>query len=538
MGSTLGERYVRTRRRERRNAVDKLVRHFAARTKLRIIVLTFSYCILFVVMHRTLALSHETLELFLRNEHSPCTYPAILRLYMRDQVFNLLGFFLVSSIIAGQKHWVNSLFALHLVLLLATSISNMPFFGDEPQHLAYVQTLLRSGRIPLTTDIVSPDYVLAVRDATRPAISIVEHPTFFYEAIQPPLYYALMGMIAAPIGFFRHPALSFLALRLAGAIMVSIAFHITLKAINRHARLLDASTANGHSAILASLCAAYVAFGPGFFLQFSTVGNEQLSMLVNAFLFYYMCRWLPRAQWSSTQALTFGILGGLIWLTKLTNIFWLPLICVLTWSRMGFKSACRTAACTIAMGAWWHVYTWWHTGKLTGTQGHLKMVFPILNPDNSRFTLSQFLDRVILPFLSAFGTQPAFVPSLDNIAVGFGTALFVGTFVLLQKGALLVKEKGLSSLSDVEHSHVVLGLWSTIGLWGSFFVALVPTLKYGINFALPRYAYPSLGPIAVVAAAGFTTILRQRIRLLVVCFLATKTAWATVGYVASMRWGP
>ena len=69
---------------------------------------------------------------------------------------------------------------------------------DERAHYDYVQTVAEQQRLPLLTDLVSPE-VQAITDRTWPRPSPVDPATRglagrSYEAFQPPLYY----VVAAP----------------------------------------------------------------------------------------------------------------------------------------------------------------------------------------------------------------------------------------------------------------------------------------------------------------------------------------------------
>ena len=278
------------------------------------------------------------------------------------------------------------------LLLLAVAFAGVahvallpPFEGfDETAHWSYIQQLADTWRIPaygqdrISGDLARYDGPMAAGDGQPYAAWLATHkqvagasngPTHFsegsdlnWEAQHPPLFYALMVLpyrAFAGLSWREHV----LGLRLAAWAMAFAGFALSILTTQRALMQLGVT---GWRLLLPP---AWPFLFPEFFPEFARLTNDALCLLLAAWLWWLVQRWLTSG---GSRARAFW-LGAVLGAGLLTKAFFLPmtlgvalLLGIVAWRRGGLRDAALVPVIALAIGGLWYVTKWRATGSIVG----------------------------------------------------------------------------------------------------------------------------------------------------------------------------
>jgi len=377
------------------------------------------------------------------------------------------------------------------VVAVGTAFSFSRFTLDERAHFAYVESVATDLSIPeVGVDLVSPS-IAAVHEGTYPAPPRVPPARQglggqSYEGFQPPLYYAVAVPAFELAGGDYQRKLRvvrlFNVLLLAGTVLL-------LWLLVRRVAGPDGSA----QAMFA--LALTVLLWPGVVLRAVTVSNASLELLLGMGL--ALASWVVwerrNARWLPALALLLG--AGM--LTRLALVAFAPVVAVVAFDLLrrattparALAAGAGLAAIPLLVLAPWLAHNWDVYGALTGESAIRALQEPLLNPKGTQFGFGEFTDGVR-------GLSRAVVP--DEWWVKFLSAPWRIAGYLLAIAFIAVVALGLARLPRERAARL-----ATIGVVPV--LATLAWITYALfvgnwNFFLPRYLYPELAVLGVVAA--------------------------------------
>jgi len=406
--------------------------------------------------------------------------------------------------------------AMGLLAAATVDIFSDKGFGDEPSHVAYVQTVAEDQRLPvLDRDKVSRE-VSALQTGRDPDVGAPPLPGLRgeqYEAFQPPLYY----VIAAPVflvsdDWFMRVRL----LRALGVFLLMLAAFV-LYQLARHA-LPDAH-------LIAFSAALTVLMWPGVLVMSATVSNASLEILVVCALVYAL--WRADSETSARWLLLAATALGLGILTKFTVAALAPLLIVVAVRYVARSTTERrwlvgaaAAAIPVLLVLPWLLYNLDHYDALTPYELAKQVQAPAMNPGGLDYGFSRFWSGLPDLFAGFYPLEwlfkgPARPPVLGFLFEFVKAAVF-GLPVLL----LLIEPRWLRT----RHTWLLL----------TPFVLGVGTLAYitvieDWPLTIPRFLYPALPALAVFAGVSWVRLFRlprAPAMIALACSCVSAVAWA------------
>ncbi len=426
---------------------------------------------------------------------------------------------------------------------------------DEAQHFHYIQYLYENRALPVEGEtFISPEVVAVSREAGQwgwyPAGTTSE-PTrldpaewtavpqeldshdreqwvrrnlwhFNYEAMQPPLYYAVnVPLYAALPGdtMVKLYGMRLLAVLLA-SLMVPIAY-------------LTAREAFPDSRLVTLGAPVVVLLTQGYALNMSQVTNDALATPLAAAAILALLRMVRRG-YSTRRSLIAGVLIGAAMLTKMTAVFLLPvallaLLLPLAYGREAIKRALVNGALIIApvaaIAAPWILRNISVYGDATGAaaaQPLMSSFFASPLRDMESLRINELLPTFwfgepIFPFPF---WQVAWVPLLTAMVM----ALVGMAFYFAHSYRLHVRE--------IRISVVFLTLTFVLGVG----INLLMPFASGIGGVPGRYLYPLLPTAAFLLLFGIDRLLRrERARFLAEAFLVWMIVWESFNLLAYIQ---
>jgi 4-amino-4-deoxy-L-arabinose transferase-like glycosyltransferase len=425
--------------------------------------------------------------------------------------------------------WLRLLIAaqiLAVTVLAAITVARYPVWTlvDEKAHFAYIQSIADDGRLPVITDVVSPQ-VEAIDENVYPAPPRKDPAKIglggrSYEAQQPPLYY-LLAVPAYELSSNYETKVkiirAFDVLFLLGAIAVFLA-------------LCRQVLGRGEDALAGTALALTVFLWPAVIVRGVTISNEGLEMLIGVGLVYAL--WRAAAQRAAGWLIAAGALVGLGLLTRLTLGYLVPVAIGVAVvgalrgpKRFPWWSLAAAAALPVALLVPWAVFNLDHYDALTPAGAARHQQEALVNPTGRRLGLSDLktdasaMLNAVLPdewwvvFLSS-----AWRVARDVIVPAFLVLpLALGAFAPLRPG-----ERGRAWW--LLAAPLLIGL---LAMLASFVFA-------NWNLFAPRYLHPELPGFALFGALALVR-LWPRPRLVggiaVVVTLALLALWAHLSTV-------
>jgi len=289
--------------------------------------------------------------------------------------------------------WLRLLIAAQVVAvtaLAAITVARYPLWTlvDEGAHFDYVQSIGDDGRLPVITDLVSPQ-VEAIAEHVYPAQPRKNRADIglggrSYEAQQPPLYYLLaVPAFAAGGSDYKTKARvvrAFDVLFLLAAIAVFLA-------------LCREVLGRGPEALAGTALALTVFLWPAVVVRGVTISNEGLELLVGVALVYAL--WRAASERSPGWLVAAGALVGLGLLTRLTLAYLVPVAIGVAVvgalrgpKRFPWWSLVAAAAIPVALLVPWAVFNLDHYNALTPTGAARHQQEAVVNPTGRPLGLS------------------------------------------------------------------------------------------------------------------------------------------------------
>ena len=289
--------------------------------------------------------------------------------------------------------WLRLLIAAQVVAvtaLAAITVARYPLWTlvDEGAHFDYVQSIGDDGRLPVITDLVSPQ-VEAIAEHVYPAQPRKNRADIglggrSYEAQQPPLYYLLaVPAFAAGGSDYKTKARvvrAFDVLFLLAAIAVFLA-------------LCREVLGRGPEGLAGTALALTVFLWPAVVVRGVTISNEGLELLVGVALVYAL--WRAASERSPGWVVAAGALVGLGLLTRLTLAYLVPVAIGVAVvgalrgpKRFPWWSLVAAAAIPVALLVPWAVFNLDHYNALTPTGAARHQQEAVVNPTGRPLGLS------------------------------------------------------------------------------------------------------------------------------------------------------
>ena len=426
---------------------------------------------------------------------------------------------------------------------------------DEAQHFHYIQYLYENRALPVEGEtFISPEVVAVSQDADQwgwyPAGTIsqpvrldpaewtvvppgldshdreqwVRHNLWYfnYEAMQPPLYYAInVPLYAALPGGIM---VKLYGMRLLAALLASLMVPIAY---------LTAREAFPDSRLVTLGAPVVVLLAQGYALNMSQVTNDAMATPLAAAAILVLLRMVRRG-YSTRRSLIAGVLIGAAMMTKMTVVFLLPvallaLLLPLVYGREAIKRALVNGALIIApvaaMAVPWMLRNISVYGDATGAaaaQPLMSSFFasPLRNMESLRINelLPTFwFGEPVFPFPF---WQVAWVPLLAAMVM----ALVGMAFYFAHSYRLHVR--------DIRISVVFLTLTFVLGVG----INLIIPFASGIGGVPGRYLYPLLPTAAFLLLFGIDRLLRrERARFLAETFLIWLIVWESFNLLAYIQ---
>jgi 4-amino-4-deoxy-L-arabinose transferase-like glycosyltransferase len=425
--------------------------------------------------------------------------------------------------------WLRLLIAaqiLAVTVLAAITVARYPLWTlvDEGAHFDYIQAIADDGRVPVVTDLVSPQ-VEAIDENLYPRPPRLDRAKRglagrSYEAQQPPLYYLLAVPAFSVASNYETKAKvvrAFDVLFLLGAIAVFLL-------------LCREVLGRGEEALAGTALAITVFLWPAIVVRGVTISNEGLELLVGVALVYAM--WRAASERRAGWLVAVGALVGLGLLTRLTVAYLVPVAVGVAVvgalrgpKRFPWWSLLIAAALPVALLVPWAVFNLDHYHALTPTEAARHQQEAVVNPTGRRLGLSDLktdasaMLNAILPdewwvvFLSS-----AWRVARDVVVPAFLVVpLALGAFAPLRRD-----ERGRAWW--ILAAPMLIGL---LAMLASFVIA-------NWNLFAPRYLHPEVPGFALFGALALLRLVpRPRVvgGAAVVITLALLALWAHLSTV-------
>ena len=424
-----------------------------------------------------------------------------------------------------------------LFVLLAGSYSvATPLFEspDELWHYPFVWHLARTGQLP-------------VQDPAKPQL-------WKQEGSQPPLYYALAGLLTfyipaddLPGLIYPNPHADIGLVSPDGNINIIVhtareewpwrgavlAIHLT----RFISVLLGAGTVLTVYALgralwpeqqsFALLAMAFVAFNPMFLFIAGSVNNDNLITLLASLVLWQLVS-IRSNKPSIRRFMSLGLLVGLAALTKISGLGLLALVgltlLIEGWrQRSGYMAISGNGlvgCCALVIAGWWYWRNFRLYGDWTGTETMVAMMGPRPFPPTMGQLMSE-MSGLIRSFWGLFGyfsiPMPAFIYHLLNL---FLVAGLVGLSITFLWPPYLKKLPG-----QLHQACPILLGWIILMAAGLLQWTLRTPASQG------RLLFPALAALAIFWAAGWVSLAPARWQILPPLAMFLVSAWAPWGLI-------
>jgi 4-amino-4-deoxy-L-arabinose transferase-like glycosyltransferase len=397
--------------------------------------------------------------------------------------------------------WLRALIVaqvLAVIALAGITVAKYPVWTlvDEGAHFDYVQAIADDGRLPVITDLVSPQ-VEAIDENVYPFPPRKDRVKRglagrSYEAQQPPLYY-LLAVPAFAVGGSDYLT----------KVKVIRAFDIGFLIGAMVVFLLLAREVLGRDdlALAATALAATIFLWPAIVVRGVTISNEGLELLIGVSLTYVM--WRAATERRAGWLIALGALVGLGLLTRLTLAYMVPVAIAVALigtfrgeRRFPWWSLLVAAAIPVALLLPWAIFNLDHYNALTPAQAARAQQEPLVNPDKHTLNWHDFknLSRALLNGVLPDEWWVVFLSNTWRVA----RDIVMPAFLVIP---------------------VILGFWLRPGerlrAWGilaaPIFIGLAAMVVSFVvanwNLFAPRYLHPELPGFALFFALGVTRLI-------------------------------
>ena len=180
-----------------------------------------------------------------------------------------------------------------------------------------------------------------------------------YEALQPPVYYGIFGLLYR-FTHFVSEKFAFYAVRISGII-----FLIPIVILS----VLIVRLAWPKEYELATATALFIALNPAMCSIASSIQNDVLAIVLTLFSIYLSCNWMIEAKLTPHHAFVLGFLVAVSMLTKLTSLFMvvaIPVCAWVLWRRKAYFFILCFLIAIFGFIAWWVVRNQIYYGDPSG----------------------------------------------------------------------------------------------------------------------------------------------------------------------------
>lgn len=312
---------------------------------------------------------------------------------------------------------------------------------------------------------------------------------WFYESVQPPLYYVLMALPFRLFSWDLH--LQILALRGLGVCMLLgvLGACFAMEPVLR--RILPNFPVKCYRALFLFFC-----FSPGVLTRFSTISNEPLAVLFSILCFYWILRMFADGVTGRSWLFCTIFLVAAV-MTKITTLFWFaPLFCLLLWQKK-LKFFFASIGIVFAALVPWFISNYRVYGALTGMGEHAKFIGGVDGVQTKDVWLHTY--RM---FITLFLSPEAQVSSSPRTGVYAASILatFFGILFLLYGAYLAVRFLiGLFQKNEVLSTKKIILIIACAAFVGNLSTIYYGSFSSGINLINGRYLMHS---IPALSAAG------------------------------------
>jgi hypothetical protein len=248
---------------------------------------------------------------------------------------------------------------------------NGSFFTiDERNHFAYSQFIIMNGRVPKFNDV----FPVSEMNQVFPGGSADEK---FIEAIQTPLYYAVLSLLTF---FIKSIKIRLYVCRIYDLVLGLL----TLLTIYKTLLFLKAEKVISLTKDNLGLI-SLLAFAPLFLTTSSVVTNDAQMVFLSAMAFFFLAHVICRG--SGLLPLT-AVIVLLVW-TKISTVCFIAVLFAVLFIKKRFQEMFLSAGCAAVSLIPWFVYNMMTYGDLTGGAEHIALVKDVLNPDGAAVTFMQ-----------------------------------------------------------------------------------------------------------------------------------------------------
>ncbi len=340
----------------------------------------------------------------------------ILPHYLLISLFLFLScFYLYKSV--GPK-------SIYLIVLMVGIFSafNIPAYSriDEGAHFDYINSIADNHRLPTIFDRIDTAKLFGLRNYVR--TDLIPREIHQYEAFQPPLYYSLCASVSWLISVFTESLLVRLfSLRILAVLLLLVSIYF----LNKTYLVLVNKNVFKRNDFLFFYVSLLFIFSPGFIKVMIPLNNDHLLVPLFTALIYLIVKHYFSADLNTGSILVMSIISGAIILTKLTALFVIIIPIILLLYKKEYRYIFLLILTIILMLSPWLVFNLLNYGALTGASEHIRIVKPILDPDNVKWT-PLYIARHFPEFIRSTWFSNYFSSSiLDDAINSLLTALLV-----------------------------------------------------------------------------------------------------------------
>jgi hypothetical protein len=413
------------------------------------------------------------------------------------------------------------------LLLVYMALLRMPYYGiDEGAHVAIADYWRLHHSIPRVMDNCDTVAMQAVNRILGAVenVAFVDDGRAMHEAVQPPLYYLVLAVVASVINLIPHTneAIIFYMERAFGALLVAFGGLFVVECYQTLVRRRQIPRQDGLflTVFVSVICSS------GYLLNFSAITNDQLCFFLVNLSLWLICsfKWKRPLSWGMVVSSAF--LCAAMWMTKLTSLGACAVLAVLI-AIYGVNSQrlAFVGVLAVCVGPW-YITNFSIYGAPTGMAEHIAIVLPVLNSWGRKELYGRLLTFSLPAYLLNF-----FLSSYDKLwgmylsqmkawllMAGLGSS-FLRMF---ETSVFYLKQRKLPDTVRVvaTPSAVSLALFSSV-----IVMALKASHSANIDFFAPRYGYMYAGPVCLFLAIAISNVRRRVDKIALSSLLTLGTLW-------------
>ena len=291
---------------------------------------------------------------------------------------------------------------------------------DEGAHFDYINSITDNHRLPTIFDKIDTAKLFGLGNYVR--TDLIPQEINQYEAFQPPLYYFLCSSVSLLISVFTESLLARLfSLRILAVFLLLVSIYFLNKT---YLILADKNVIKRNDFLFFCVSLLFI-FSPVFIKVMIPLNNDHLLVPLFTIIIYLIVKYYFSADLNTGNILIMSIISGAIILTKLTALFVIVIPMILLLYKKEYKYILLFILIIVLMLSPWLIFNFLNYGAFTGAAEHIRIVRPILDPDNVKWT-PLYIVRHLPTFIGSIWFLNSTSSSvLDNSMNYFFTALLV-----------------------------------------------------------------------------------------------------------------